>query len=59
MVAKLNRKVYRLLSADALPYRKKTSKYSIYFRRERKIFSNQLILQINLDNTECKHNIEE
>lgn len=52
MVAKWNRKVHRLASADVLQYRNKTSKYSIYFRREFQIFSKQLILQINLDNTE-------
>lgn len=52
MAAKLNRKVYRLTSVDALPYRNQTSKYSTYFRRELQIFSKQLILQINLDNTE-------
>lgn len=52
MVTKLNRKVYRLISADALSYRNKASKYSIYFSTEPQIFSKQLILQINLDNAE-------
>lgn len=39
MVAKRNRKVYRLASADALQYRNKTSKYNIYFRRGFQTFS--------------------